>query len=35
MQKTLASLEWKAVVEDVPNFADPGTLTGFASQIGA
>jgi uncharacterized protein (TIGR02118 family) len=35
MQKTLASPEWKAIVDDVPNFADPGTLIGFAAQIGA
>jgi uncharacterized protein (TIGR02118 family) len=35
MQKTLASPEWKAVVADTANFMDPGTLTGFASLIGA
>jgi uncharacterized protein (TIGR02118 family) len=35
MQKTLASPEWNAIVKDVANFADPGTLTGFASHIGA
>jgi uncharacterized protein (TIGR02118 family) len=35
MQKTLASPEWGVIVKDVANFADPGTLTGFASQIGA
>jgi uncharacterized protein (TIGR02118 family) len=35
MQKTFASPEWDALVKDVPNFADPGTLSAFASQIGA
>jgi uncharacterized protein (TIGR02118 family) len=34
MQASLASPEWKAVVADVPNFADPSTITGFASLIG-
>jgi uncharacterized protein (TIGR02118 family) len=33
-QKSLATPEWKAVVADVPNFADPGTISAFASQIG-
>jgi hypothetical protein len=28
-------LETHAVVADVPNFADPGSITGFASLIGA
>jgi uncharacterized protein (TIGR02118 family) len=35
MQKTLASPEWKAVRADTANFMDAGTLTAFASQIGA
>jgi uncharacterized protein (TIGR02118 family) len=34
MQKTLATPEWKAVVADVPNFCDPGTISAFASLIG-
>ncbi|MGA3004454.1 MAG: EthD family reductase [Acetobacteraceae bacterium] len=34
MQTSLASPEWKAVVADVPNFADPSTITGFASRVG-
>ena len=35
MQKTLASPEWNAVRADTANFMDPGTLTAFASLIGA
>jgi uncharacterized protein (TIGR02118 family) len=34
LQTSMASPEWKAVVADLPNFADPGTITGFASMIG-
>lgn len=32
-QTALASPEWKAIVADVPNFADPSSLTGFASAM--
>jgi uncharacterized protein (TIGR02118 family) len=35
MLKTFASPEWDAVLKDVPNFANPSTVSGFASQIGA
>jgi uncharacterized protein (TIGR02118 family) len=35
MLNTLASPEWNAVRADTANFMDPGTLTAFASQIGA
>jgi uncharacterized protein (TIGR02118 family) len=35
MKKSMATPEWKAVVDDVPKFADPGTLSGFTSVIGA
>jgi uncharacterized protein (TIGR02118 family) len=35
LQTGLGSPEWKTVVADVPNFADPGSITGFASLIGA
>jgi uncharacterized protein (TIGR02118 family) len=35
LQTALGSPEWKAVVADVPNFAEPSTITGFASVIGS
>ena len=35
LQTGLGSPEWKTVVADVPNFADPSSITGFASLIGA
>jgi uncharacterized protein (TIGR02118 family) len=33
LQTALGSPEWKAVVADVPNFADPSGITGFASTV--
>lgn len=35
LQTGLGSHEWKAVVADVPNFAEPSSITGFASTVGA
>ena len=35
LQKTFATPEWKAIGADVANFADPGTISAFASLIGA
>ena len=35
LQTALGSPEWKAVVADVPNFADPSSITGFASAVGS
>jgi uncharacterized protein (TIGR02118 family) len=35
LQKGLESPEWKTVVGDVPNFADPSSITGFASAVGS
>jgi uncharacterized protein (TIGR02118 family) len=33
LQTGLGSPEWKAVVADVPNFAEPSSITGFASAM--
>ena len=33
LQTALGSPEWKAVVADVPNFAEPSSITGFASAV--
>jgi uncharacterized protein (TIGR02118 family) len=35
LQTALGSPEWKAVVADVPNFAEPSSITGFAAVMGS